>query len=111
MDTNDFLCCCLGIQGSVIDELCDEFDVDISDDDVYDALNVQGHIESSNAWNIGRELLTIVYRKIMDKYEELDRDEFDWDVSSPGDPDFYYKGEKIYNKEQLDDLVEMLEEV
>ncbi len=109
METKDFVCRCFGIDSNVIDGLCDDFDVYITDDDVFDAFSVQRRTDSTNAWNIGRELLYIVFRKIVDNYPELDEDMFDWDVSSPSCPDFYYGDEHIRNKEDLDRIIEQLE--
>ena len=107
MKARDFIGSLLGIY-DVIDKICDEYDVDLEESEVYCALNCQSHIDKSNASNIGRGILLTLYRKVIDKYSDvLDKDKFDTDVSSPGFPSLYYGEEEITSKEELDRIVEL----
>ena len=102
METNKFVCMSLGIDGKVIDDLCDEFDVDFDDADVINAMNqLDG---SDNHWAPGQYLLEIVYGNIVNSYPELDKSKFDYDVSSPSYPSLTYDGMTIETKKQLDEL-------
>lgn len=104
MDTNTFFCITLGVDGSVIDNICDEFDVDLTDDDVLEAIR---HSDKDNEWGAGQYLLMRLYEQIVEEYDyALDKDKFDWDVSSPSYPDFIYDGQQITTRRQLDALVE-----
>ena len=100
MTTERFVCSTLGIDGHVIDELCEDFDVDITDEDVFQAIK-DG---VSHTWGVGMELLVIVLWKIMELYPELEGEKFDYDVSSPSYPVFTYDGHEFHTKRQLDDI-------
>ena len=108
MKTNDFVCSALGIYGGVIDRICDNFDIDYSYDDVYEAINCQKFVDDTNAWNIGRFLLIRLLENIKVRFkDELDEDKFDYDVDSPGYPIFYYDGDKINSIDDLYRIVEL----
>lgn len=100
MGTERFVCWCFGIDGSVIDSICEDFDVDLLDEDVRRA-TLSG---CRHRWGIGQELLTIIFEKIIRMYPELDEDKFDYDFSSPSYPDFYYKSERFGTKSALDKI-------
>jgi len=99
MNTVDFVCTCIGIDGGVIDRLCDEFDIDFGDNDVIDALKT---LSTGDKWAPAKELLNVVFREIQDLYPQLDRNKFTCDFSSPSYPDMYYDGERFDTKEELD---------
>lgn len=101
MKMNDFICSCFGIDGSVIDDLCDEFGIDFDDDDVYNAFSFFGN----DRWAVAQELLHIAFKKIIEKYG-LDESETDYDFTSPSYPDFYYKEQRFDTKEGLEELLE-----
>lgn len=104
MKTNDFVCWCLGIDGEVIDNICDEFDIDLEDSDVLSAIRFSSE---ENSWGAGQELLHILFGKIIDNYKHLlDREKFDFDFTSPSYPCFYYDEEEFSTKEELDNIVE-----
>lgn len=103
METWEFVCRCLGIDGNVVDKICEEFDIDLSDEEVYQA------VESFNRfvhWGVGMALLRILFDKIIESYKDkLDADKFDHDFSSPSYPCMYYDGEEFSTKEELDTFV------
>lgn len=104
MEMNDFVCKCFGIDGEVIDNICDEFDIDLEDSDVLSAIRFSSE---ENPWGAGKELLFILFGKIIDKYDYmLDRDKFDCDFSSPSFPIFYYDEKEFHTKEELDEIIE-----
>lgn len=103
MKTTDFVCMCLGIDGDVIDNICDEFDIDLEDSDVLSAIRFSSE---ENPWGAAKELLIILFEKIIDDYRDLlDVDKFDFDFSSPSFPCFYYDEEEFSTKEELDNIV------
>ena len=107
MKARDFIGSLLGIY-DVIDDICDEYDIDLDEDEVYDAFNCHGHIGRDNASDVGREIILTLYGKIKEKYSgALDEEKFDYDVSSAGFPCLYYDEEEIRSKEQLERIVEL----
>lgn len=98
MTTEKFVCVSLGIDGHVLDELCDDFDVDITDDELIQAVKEGVHY----TWGVGMELLMLVFAKIKAKYPELEEEKIDCDVSSPSYPSFYYDGHEFHSKRELD---------
>lgn len=104
MKMNDFICSCFGIDGEVIDGLCDEFDIDFDDEDVFKAFSFFNK-GNENGWAVAQELLCISFEKIIEKYG-LEGSETDYDFTSPSYPDFYYKGQKFDTKEGLEELLE-----
>lgn len=99
MNTVNFVCTCMGIDGDVIDKLCDDFDLDIEDNDVYDALKT---LNPKDRWAPARHILGVLLDQIIDKYPQLDRSKFTSDFSSPSYPDMYYDGERFDSKKELD---------
>ena len=105
MKTTDFVCMCLGIDGDVIDNICDEFDIDLDESDVLSAIRFSSE---ENSWGAGVELLFILFGRIVKKYSDLlDEEKFDCDFSSPSLPCFYYDEEELSTKEELDKIVEL----
>jgi len=105
MKMNDFVCSCLNIDGGVIDRITDDFDIDIEESDVFECIKHCGDLR-----NVGREMLYMVYEKIIDEYSDvLFADKFDYDFSSPSYPCMYYDGKEFSTKEELDDIVEELD--
>lgn len=103
MKMNDFVASCLGMDGSVFDDYCDAFGVEITDDDVESALSeVCGH------WtDFGMVILRVMWDKVIDEFSHiLDPNEFDCDFSSPSYPDFLYGGENVYGREDLEKIAE-----
>ncbi len=86
----------------VVDELCEDFDVALSEDDVFTALR-----NCSNDYrNFGREMLITIWEKVIRDYEDvLDINKFNYDVSSPSYPDFYYDDEIVSCRADLDELI------
>lgn len=104
MKTSDFICSCIGVDSDVIDEICDEFGVDLEDSDVLSAIRFSSE---ENSWGAGQEILQILFGKIIDNYKHLlDRDKFDYDFSSPSFPSFYYNEKEFHTKEELDEIIE-----
>lgn len=102
MKTNDFICSCFGIDGEVIDEICDNFDIDFSDDDVLEAFN---NAPYDDRWGVGKSLLLMLFGKIMDMYSGiLDEEKFDYDFTSPSFPSMYYDDVEFSSKEELDNI-------
>ena len=103
MNTNDFICnAVLHIPGDYIDELCEEFDLDFSDDDVKDVIEMCG----GNLECVGNELIRELFGKIIRKYkDELDEEKFDCYVNCH-DSHLYYDGERICSKKDIEEIIE-----
>lgn len=105
MKTSDFICSCIGVDSDVIDNICDEFDIDLDESDVLSAIRFSSE---ENRWGAGVELLFILFGRIVKKYSDLlDEEKFDCDFSSPSFPCFYYDEEEFSTKEELDKIVEL----
>lgn len=112
MKTSDFICyVVLGIQAEFIDELCDEFDVDFSDDDVKELLNMcaGGLNQEDHFYAVGNEMIRNIYGEIIDKYNDvLDEEKFDYYLDGRCS-ELLYDGKKIYSRQDLEQLVEEME--
>lgn len=104
MEMTDFVCSCLGIDGAVIDRLCDQFNVDLSEEDVHAAIRDSG----DDLTDTGRMILQTIMAYIVENNPLLDAEKFDCDVSLPSYPDFYYDGKNITSQEDLDDIADEL---
>lgn len=103
---NGFVASCLYMDGEVFDKYCEAFDVDIDDDDVYETLNrCCGDYHA-----FGTLILGCMFDKVIEEYKDrLDEEKFDYDFSSPSYPDFYYDGEHIESKDDLEDIIDNIE--
>jgi len=109
MKMNDFVVSCLFMDGAVFDEYCDAFDVDMTEEDVHETLDRCHGCGDYHAF--GPMILECMFDKVVAEYKDvLDEDKFDYDFSSPSYPDFYYDGEHITCKADLDEIVEKLED-
>ena len=102
MSTEDFIAACLMVPTRLIDDLCDEYNVDFSESDVFDMLNncAGDCFHKSNYSGFGGMLVRHVMREIIDKYTDvLDEDKFDCDIDG-----ILYDGVLIENKQQLDEI-------
>lgn len=104
MKTSDFISVCLGI-GTVdttIDDICENFDLDISENDVYDALDVFRH----NYEGFGDYLIGNLYQQVINKWvkEGLDKDKFDY-YTNGMDSHLYYDEEEISCNDDLQEIL------
>jgi hypothetical protein len=105
---NDYVAACLGMDGAVFDKYEDAFDVEITDNDVYDALfDCASYGDYSR---FGSCILQSMWAKVAEDYNDvLDEEKFECDTSSTSCPDFYYDGKRVDSKKDLDKIVESLE--
>lgn len=106
METKDFICVCLGISSKKVDDICDNFNVDISDKEVYDILNL---FEGSGFQNFGDLLTLKLFRKVEDRAVEelgLKRELFDSFLNGY-DTHFYYSKVEMYRWEDLEDIASL----
>ena len=112
MTTKDFICyVVLGIQPDFIDNLCDEFDVDFSVDDINEIIHMlTGGINEEDHYRyVGNEIIRFIYGQIIDSYNDvLDDNKFDYELDGRCSR-LYYDGETIYSKQDIEKLVEQLE--
>lgn len=112
MNTNDFIAkCVLGIPCEKIDKLCDEFDVDFSDDDVEEILDLcSGDCFNNNHYSeVGNMLIERIFKNIIDKHNDvLDEEKFDYYINCD-DSHLYYDGERICSQNDLDEIMEKVE--
>jgi len=101
MRTSKFIECCLFTDFDVIDDFLESFDVDMTQDDVNEALErCCGRYKG-----FGIIILEIMWGKVIDYYRGvLDANKFDCDCSSPSYPHFYYDGMEITSKGDLDEI-------
>lgn len=103
MDTQNWICSCLGIDATVVDEIMDEFDLDIDEFETRDCIRQS---TNEDKWGAARALLVLLLEKIIGLYPELKAENFDYDFESPSYPVFYYAGEVFTTKEELDAIAE-----
>ena len=102
METRDFICVCLGINSAKVDEICDNFDLDIDSEDVECLLTAC----SSNYKTFGDRLIAGLYMQVIEdavKDFELDEDKFDYFVNGR-DSYLYYDKQEIYRYKDLEDI-------
>lgn len=106
MNTNDFIAkCVLGIPCEKIDALCEEFDLDFSDDDVAEILDCC----SENYSYVGNMLIEHLFKQIIDKHNDvLDEEKFNYYINCD-DTHLYYDGERICSQKDLDEIMEKVE--
>lgn len=103
METKDFLCCCLGVCSWKVDEITDNFDVDINENEVYDLLS--SGLEYSR---FGNALIRHLYMEIVERAVEelgLDEDKFSYYANGMCS-DICYDGEDIYAWGDLEKIAE-----
>lgn len=99
----DFVASVLFMDGGVFDEYSNAFGVDIDEYDVMQALD-----DCCGHWSdFGRNILRIMWDKVISEFSHvLDVDKFDYDFSSPSYPWFYYDGEYVESRDELEALAE-----
>ena len=108
MTTNEFICVCLGIgtASSKIDEICDKFDLDITDDDVWRTLD----LFRGNYTGFGNCLISDLYQQVIDYWVEqgLDKEKFDY-YTNGDDSHLYYDKEQVFSNNDLQEILDNLE--
>ena len=106
MSTEDFIAACLKVPTKLIDDLCDEYNVDFSEGEVFDMLDCCAG-DVFHKWhyeNFGGMLVRHVLSEIIEQYTDvLDEDKFDYDIDG-ADSAIIYDGVRIENKQQLDEI-------
>ena len=107
MNTNAFICACLGMASSKIDEICDKFDLDISDDDVWRTLD----LFRGNYTGFGDCLISDLYQQVIDYWVEqgLDEEKFDY-YTNGDDSHLYYDKVQVFSDNDLQEILDKLEE-
>lgn len=93
METRDFICLCLGVNSAKIDEICDNFDVDIKESD-FERIYLNHHYDYDK---VGNALIVDLYAKIIEnavKKLGLKIREFDYYVNG-GDSHLYYNKQTV----------------
>jgi hypothetical protein len=100
----EFICNCLVFNDEYIDKLFTEFDVDMEDSDVYEALD-SCH-DQQNYRMFGNLIIRKIFMIIQDEYVEkgLDEDLFTWSINNQGS-ELCYDGKEIKRKSQLDAII------
>ena len=109
MSTEDFIASCLMVPTKEIDRLCDEYDVDFSDEDVYEMLNnCAGDVFHEHHFNrFGAMLVRHIAFEIAAKYTDvLEEDKFGIDFDGC-EVVITYDDVLIESKEQLDEIYNM----
>lgn len=108
MTTNEFICVCLGLgmTGRKVDEICDNFGIDLSDNDVWDTLD----LFRGNYTGFGNCLISDLYQQVIVYWVEqgLDSDKFDYEAN--GDASYLlYDGKKVSCEDDLQEILYNLE--
>lgn len=106
MSTEDFIAACLMVPTKLIDDLCDEYNVDFGEEEIFDMLNCcAGDVfHKHNYRNFGKMLIRLVLQEIVDLYTDvLDEGKFELDVDG-NDSAIIYDDVRIESKTQLDEI-------
>lgn len=106
---NEFVSVCLGLgmTGRKVDEICDNFGIDISDENIYEAL---GACPRDDYRSFGNILISDLYAQVVSEWaEQLDEEKFDWYVNGD-DSHLYYDGEEVWSCDDLQEILDKLEE-
>lgn len=109
MSTEDFIASCLMVPTKEIDRLCDEYDVDFSDEDVYEMLNnCAGDVFHEHHFNrFGQLLVNHIAFEIAAKYTDvLDENKLEIDFDGC-EVVITYDDVLIESKKQLDEIYNM----
>lgn len=102
MKMNEFIGVCLGFGNldTTFDKYCDAFDIDFSDDDVYEAIRC-----CRDPRNVGSFLYHDLFERIIDKYDDqLDWEMFDYDINGAWSR-LYYNGVGVYSPHDLEEII------
>ena len=106
MTTQDFIAACLMVPTKVIDDLCDEYNVDFGEEEIINMLNLcAGDVFHKHSYrNFGRLLVKHVLNEIAELYTDvLDEAKFDLDYDGC-EAVISYDDVLIESKEQLDKI-------
>ena len=109
-ETMEFICNCLVFNDEYIDKLFTDFDVDMSDDDVYAALDVCH--DNHDYRMFGNLIIRRVFEIVQETYVEkgLNEDLFTWSINNQGS-ELCYDGKEIKGKWQLDAIIREQKEI
>lgn len=108
MTTKDFFCNCIRLYdgcSNYIDRVCNEFGVELTEDDVHEALLY-------DTKNVGNSLIQIVFDKIIDKaaFQHGISDDDKWALFGYDCQDYcsnlYFNGTVIRTQNDLDEAIE-----
>ena len=103
MKMNEFIGVCLGFGclDTTFDKYCDAFDINFSQDDVYEAIDCC----RSNLRCVADFLYQDLFERIIDKYEyQLDRGFFDYECNGCCSR-LYYNGVPIFSPQDLEEFI------
>lgn len=117
MNYQEFICSCIGVPSDICDTL-DEIEAKFHTDEIYDMeetyIKVLVHeYGMENGFTVGNMLIMKLFSLIIDQYVEsygTDYPEFTESLFKPWvngyDSELWFNGEKVEDKEQLDQAVE-----
>lgn len=95
----------IGLNGSWIDKITEEFDIDFDDEDVSWAIRDS---DPKNPESIGSSITMMVISKLSRHFSELyptfDEEKFDWYINGD-DSHIYYDGEQICCEDDMQDAI------
>ena len=104
----DLLCSCLGLgqNASTIDNICNNFDVKITEKALYETLNV---FRGRDYARVGNALIWSLYETIIEEWckKGLKEEKFDLNVNSDAS-EIRYEGKLLASKEDLEKVTDKL---
>lgn len=109
-ETMEFICNCLVFNDEYIDKLFTEFDVDMDESDVYEALDICHDRQDYRMF--GNLIIRRVFEIVQETYMEkgLNEDLFTWSINNQGS-ELCYDGKVIKGKWQLDAIIRERKEI
>lgn len=107
---SEFVCVCLGLgmTGRIIDEITDNFKIDIGGTEIYEALSI---CPRDNYLYFGNILISDLYRKIIDEWVEQGLNEEKFNYEASGDvSQLSYEDKIVSSCDDLQEILDKLEE-
>lgn len=111
MTTKDFFCEIFNINSDFIDKICDDFDVDFDDEQVYEILDLcSGGFEQRAYGRVGNLLIKRIFETVIDDYSDrLDENKFA--INADGYcSTLEYDGKIIHNTAELNAIADATED-
>lgn len=109
-ETMEFICNCLVFNDEYIDKLFTDFDVDMDESDVYEALDICHDRQDYKMF--GNLIIRRVFEIVQETYVEKGLNEvlFTWSINNQGS-ELCYDGKEIKCKSQLDAIIRERKEI
>lgn len=106
MSTQSFICYVLGVCSFKIDQICEDFNIDLTQEDIAEALdfNAGGLFSKETYSNVGNFLIRRLYDKIISLWSDKLIEECFYANIEGGTSNLYYDDEVVCSSEDLNNI-------